>query len=139
MDDGLATGFTMTAALRSLRRSKPSRVVVAVPVAPPEAVEAVRAFADDVVCLEMHDDFASVGQFYEDFSPVTEEKAIEMLAPGSWRGRSASTARPGSTTTRIWASRRSRSTSTRPGPGSGSSPDAEFPASWRKSPATLSD
>ncbi len=79
VDDGLATGFTMIAALRSLRVRRPAWVVAAVPVAPPGIVERVGTWANEVVCLETHEDFRAVGAWYADFSPVTDEEAVELL------------------------------------------------------------
>jgi predicted phosphoribosyltransferase len=82
VDDGLATGFTMLAALRSLRVRKPSRLVVAVPVSPPETLQRVKALADEVVCLHVPEFFGFVGRFYENFSPVADDEVIDRLRPG---------------------------------------------------------
>ena len=79
VDDGLATGATMTAALHGLRQRHPSRLVCAVPVASPDALERVRPLADDVVCLSTPDDFQAVGQFYRHFDQVEDEEVIALL------------------------------------------------------------
>jgi len=82
VDDGLATGMTMTAALRAVRARGAQWVVCAVAVASPAGLERVRAFADDVVCLAAPDDFAGVSLFYDDFAPVADAYAIRLLRPG---------------------------------------------------------
>lgn len=79
VDDGLATGSTMRAALAALRRRGAARVIVAVPVGAPDTCAALRAEADDVVCLATPAHFSSVGQWYEDFSPVSDETVRSML------------------------------------------------------------
>jgi putative phosphoribosyl transferase len=80
VDDGLATGGTARAALRALRRRGPRRLVLAVPVAPPETVEAMRREADEVVCLATPEPFVAVGLHYGDFDQTTDEEVIELLA-----------------------------------------------------------
>jgi predicted phosphoribosyltransferase len=80
VDDGLATGATMIAALTALRRRGPQRLVCAVPVAPPETVERVRPYCDELVCLEQPWNFYAVGQFYEHFPQVDDQGVIEALA-----------------------------------------------------------
>ena len=79
VDDGIATGSTLRAVLMALRGCGASRVVVAVPVASPEALRQVRQIADDLVCLHAPGWFRSVGQFYEDFSPTTDKEVIRLL------------------------------------------------------------
>ena len=79
VDDGLATGATMIAALHGLRERKPARLVCAVPVAPVDTVDRVRLYADDVVCLETPFSFHAVGQFYLDFPQVEDEEVVEIL------------------------------------------------------------
>ena len=79
VDDGLATGATMIAALHSLRHCKPARLVCALPVAAPEALERVRPLADEVVCLIAPADFEAVGQFYRVFDQVEDEEVIALL------------------------------------------------------------
>lgn len=79
VDDGIATGATMRAALRAVRRQEPESVVLAVPVAPPSALTMLRAEADDIVCLASPDEFGAVGLFYADFRPVDDEAALALL------------------------------------------------------------
>lgn len=79
VDDGLATGSTMMAALRALRQRHPARLVCAVPVASPEALMAVAPLADEVVCLMSPPHFQSVGQFYADFTQVEDEDVESLL------------------------------------------------------------
>lgn len=81
VDDGLATGATMIAALHAARSKEPLRLVCAVPVAAPDSLELVRPHADEVVCLETPWHFRAVGQFYAEFGQVEDEDVIELLAP----------------------------------------------------------
>ncbi|MCZ2406427.1 MAG: phosphoribosyltransferase [Burkholderiales bacterium] len=80
VDDGLATGATMVAALHGLRAQHPARLICAVPVASREALALVRPLADEVVCLEVPPDFAAVGQFYRDFAQVEDSEVVRLLA-----------------------------------------------------------
>lgn len=80
VDDGSATGATMAAALRAVRRRKPARLVAALAVAPPEAVETLDALADEVVCLATPGDFMAVGQYFRDFGQVSDDAVIRCLA-----------------------------------------------------------
>src|SRR6266536_498539 len=79
VDDGIATGSTMTAALRAIRRSKPKKLVGAVAVASPFAARAMSCEADAIVCLDVPAEFYAVGQFFEDFSQVSEEEVTAIL------------------------------------------------------------
>lgn len=79
VDDGIATGSTLLCTLPMLRRKRPSRIVVAVPVAPPDALERLRAVADEVVCLLTEEEFSGVGAFYADFRQVEDSEVAEML------------------------------------------------------------
>ena len=79
VDDGIATGATMRAALRATRMRNPKRLVLAVPVGPTDSVAAMREEADDVVCLEDHTFFVAIGLFYRDFRQISDEEVIEML------------------------------------------------------------
>lgn len=79
VDDGIATGSTMIAALRAMRAAGPATLVAAVPVAPPEGVEALRREADEVVCLVTPMLFYAVGQFYDDFGQTSDEEVIALL------------------------------------------------------------
>ncbi len=80
IDDGLATGSTMIAALHALRNKKPAELICAVPVAPPETLKKIRGKADRIVCLSSPGNFYAVGQFYMDFPQVTDEEVIACLA-----------------------------------------------------------
>ncbi len=79
VDDGLATGSTMRAAAAALRAQEPERLIVAVPVAPPEVCEAIRAEVDEVVCALFPEPFLAVGAWYEDFSQTTDDEVRELL------------------------------------------------------------
>lgn len=80
VDDGLATGASMIAALHAARAKQPQRLICAVPVAAPESLERVRPLADELVCLAAPEEFHSVGQFYRDFPQVEDEDVIDLLA-----------------------------------------------------------
>jgi erythromycin esterase-like protein/adenine/guanine phosphoribosyltransferase-like PRPP-binding protein len=80
VDDGLATGATMRAAIMALRQLQPARIVVAVPTASPETCEELKAEADDVVCAITPEPFLAVGHWYEDFSQTTDEEVRDLLA-----------------------------------------------------------
>jgi putative phosphoribosyl transferase len=79
VDDGVATGMTMRAALRHLKRRKPARLIAAVPVASRDALEMLEREADEVVCLSAPRDFGSVGAFYRDFGQVSDEEVAALL------------------------------------------------------------
>ena len=81
VDDGLATGATMIAALHAVRSSAPRRLVCAVPVASRSALAAVRGLADEVVCLHAPEDFGAVGLYYRRFDQVEDEEVAACLAP----------------------------------------------------------
>lgn len=78
-DDGIATGATMIAALRTIRLERPAELLVAVPVAPAERFAEVARLADEVVCLCCPDDFVAVSQFYRHFSTVSDEEMLAIL------------------------------------------------------------
>jgi len=80
VDDGLATGATMRAAVRFVRNLDAKKVIVAVPVAPPDTVEKIRAEADEVYCLNTPADFYAIGQFYDSFEQTTDEEVISLLS-----------------------------------------------------------
>jgi erythromycin esterase-like protein/predicted phosphoribosyltransferase len=80
VDDGLATGATMHAAIEALRQLQPARIVVAVPTASPEACEEMRAKVDDVICAITPEPFEAVGRWYQDFSQTTDEEVRGLLA-----------------------------------------------------------
>ena len=79
IDDGLATGSTMRAALRGIRRARPARLVLAVPVAPPDTLAALASEVDDVVCISTPEDFGAVGRFYRNFDQTTDEEVVGLL------------------------------------------------------------
>lgn len=80
IDDGIATGATIRAALRATRLRKPKKLVLAVPVAPTDSLEAMREEADDVVCVESHAAFGAIGAYYFDFNQVSDEEVVTLLA-----------------------------------------------------------
>jgi predicted phosphoribosyltransferase len=79
IDDGIATGATMRAALIAVRRQKPRRTVLAVPVGPPGISEAMRDVADEVVCLEEPPGFGAIGVYYENFRQLSDEEVVALL------------------------------------------------------------
>jgi len=79
IDDGIATGATVRAALRAVRRRGPKKLVLAIPVAPAEALAELRAEADDIVCLATPEPFGAVGYFYEQFDQVSDAEVSELL------------------------------------------------------------
>jgi predicted phosphoribosyltransferase len=80
VDDGLATGSTMRAAVQAVREDDPAKIVVAVPVADPEVCDALRELADEVVCVVTPRPLRAVGAWYEDFSQTSDEEVSELLA-----------------------------------------------------------
>jgi putative phosphoribosyl transferase len=80
IDDGIATGATTRAALRATRLRNPKKLILAVPVAPTESLAAMREEADDVVCLEDHENFGAIGYFYADFRQTSDQEVIDTLA-----------------------------------------------------------
>jgi predicted phosphoribosyltransferase len=79
VDDGLATGASMRAAVEALNEEHPKRLVVAVPVAPPETCEAIRAEVDEIVCALTPPAFHGVARWYEDFLQTADEEVHELL------------------------------------------------------------
>jgi putative phosphoribosyl transferase len=80
VDDGLATGSTMEAGIRAVRQHSPARIVVAVPVAPVDTVRRLEGLADEVVCLATPAPFFAIGQWYRDFSQVSDAEVQALLA-----------------------------------------------------------
>lgn len=80
LDDGIATGSTMEAALHFLRKGAPQSLIVAVPVAPQDSLDRIAPLADQVVCLWIPEDFQAVSQFYEEFPQVSDEEVGAILA-----------------------------------------------------------
>lgn len=95
VDDGIATGATTGAALAATRRAGPKRLVLAVPVAPPETIERLRPQVDQLVCLATPEAFGAIGQFYGDFRQLTDQDVVRLLeeagsfAPARDPGRNA--------------------------------------------------
>jgi putative phosphoribosyl transferase len=79
VDDGIATGATMEAALHATRRANPEHLVLAVPVAPPDTIERLRPQVDEVVCLATPRLFSAIGAFYEDFQQLTDEAVVDLF------------------------------------------------------------
>jgi len=90
VDDGLATGFTARAAIEVMRRRSAARVVLAVPVGPPDAVEALGAVADEVVCVDTTTRFFGLSEWYEDFEQVSDEEVARLLALAAATGSGTS-------------------------------------------------
>ena len=84
VDDGCATGASLTAALRSVHAKKPAELIAAVPVASPSALRLISQYADRVICLGAPESFAAVGEFYRDFSPVSDGEVAETLRQSSY-------------------------------------------------------
>ena len=96
VDDGLATGATMRSAVKALRQQHPARIVVAVPVAPPDTVETLRHEADEVVCLATPEPFMAIGRWYLEF-PQTSDDEVKDLLQRAWNpagGPAAASAGP---------------------------------------------
>src|SRR6266436_4534938 len=94
VDDGLATGATMYAAIEALRKQNPGRIVVAVPTASPDTCEEMKAKADDVICAITPDPFQAVGRWYQDFSQTSDEEVADLLARRSTPGNSEAAQNP---------------------------------------------
>jgi putative phosphoribosyl transferase len=90
VDDGIATGATMRAALRVVRRQGPARLVMAVPVAPPSTLESLRAEADETVCIATPEPFDAISLFYAEFHQLRDEEVLDLLARASTRRPSKS-------------------------------------------------
>ena len=80
VDDGLATGATMIAALHAVRARSPAKLVCAVPVAAPDSLESVRPYCDEVVCLDAPPFFDAVGRFYRNFDQVDDDEVVRVLS-----------------------------------------------------------
>lgn len=83
IDDGLATGATMRAAVGVLRQQQPARITLAVPVAPPDTIEQLRREVDEVVCLATPTPFLAIGRWYQDFTQLTDADVTRLLAQES--------------------------------------------------------
>lgn len=91
VDDGIATGSTVRAALDGLARARPARIVLAVPLAPAETLSGMRAMCDALVCLHTPAPFHAVGLHYQDFRQTEDAEVIHLLATANAQGRPAST------------------------------------------------
>lgn len=85
VDDGIATGSTMIATILSIKKEKPKKVIIAVPIAPRESLEEIKKETDEVICLKVPELFFAVGQFYQDF-PQTEDKEVIAILKNIKRG-----------------------------------------------------
>jgi len=94
VDDGLATGSTMSAAIKALRDGHPTRIVVAIPVGSPETCEVMRAIADEIVCVATPQPLLGVGRWYEDFSQTSDEEVRTLLAGSTLTKPSGTTSTP---------------------------------------------
>jgi putative phosphoribosyl transferase len=83
VDDGIATGSSLRAGVRALRQMQPAEIVIAAPVAPQSTIDRLRSEVDDVVCVDVPEEFHGVGQFYRDFSQVSDEEVNELLNSAS--------------------------------------------------------
>lgn len=81
VDDGIATGATVLAALRGLRSARPANIILAVPVSPPETLSRLEREADHLICLATPEPFYSVGQFYRHFEPTSDDEVAGLLHP----------------------------------------------------------
>lgn len=88
VDDGLATGSTMKAAVEAVKQEQPARVIVAVPVGAPETCRALTHIADEVICARMPSPFSAVGQWYRDFTQTTDDEVTELLSAAAQLGNS---------------------------------------------------
>jgi putative phosphoribosyl transferase len=88
VDDGIATGATIRASVHALKKRGPKRIVVATPVAPPEAVESLRQEADEVICLDTPENMGAIGFFYLDFSQVSDAEVTGILGRMSTKASS---------------------------------------------------
>jgi putative phosphoribosyl transferase len=94
VDDGIATGATVRAALKAVRRRKPAKLVLAVPVAPADTLEAIRGDVDEIICLETPRFFYAIGAHYIDFGQVSDEEVVRLLREADrfpLKGREAGT------------------------------------------------
>jgi len=85
IDDGVATGYTLLAALRSLQEKKPARLVLAVPVGPPDTFDKLEKEVDDLVFVKAPENFAAVGQFYRKFNQTSDQEVLEIMKK-TWQG-----------------------------------------------------
>ena len=86
VDDGIATGASIRAALKGLRKAKPAELVLAVPVAPPEVLEDLTALCDRIVCPRRPENFGAVGYYYQDFAQTQDDEVVRLLAEANSPG-----------------------------------------------------
>lgn len=79
VDDGIATGSTTQAAVEWIKTQNPQKITLAVPVAPPDALEKLKPLVDELICLQVESEFWAVGQFYEEFGQISDEEVIKLL------------------------------------------------------------
>lgn len=79
VDDGVATGSTLIAAIKAIRKCDPQKIIVAVPVSPPETAKKIKEITDEFICLITPEGFLGVGQFYDDFTQVEDNEVIQIL------------------------------------------------------------
>lgn len=80
IDDGIATGITAEAALKSIKQFEPQKLILAVPVAPRSTINRLKLQVDEVICLEAHQHFKAVGEFYKDFSQTVDAEVLRLLS-----------------------------------------------------------
>lgn len=78
-DDGIATGATVEVAIRWIKTKKPKKIILAIPVAPPDSIKQLKPLVDEIICLSVESDFWAVGQFYEEFTQVEDEEVRKIL------------------------------------------------------------
>lgn len=83
VDDGVATGATIKAAIETLKQEKPGKLVVALPVGPPETMDVLRTMADELVCIETPLTFVAVGLHYQDFTQTSDQEVVDLLRRSS--------------------------------------------------------
>ncbi len=86
IDDGIATGSTIEAAIQSLRSRNPKSIIIAVPVSPPDALKRLRPLTDEIICPVTPDNFRAVGQWYSDFSQTDDEEVCRIMS-AAWQGQ----------------------------------------------------
>jgi predicted phosphoribosyltransferase len=86
IDDGIATGSTVLAIVELVKMESPAKIIIAVPVAAADTLQMLRQRVDEVICVLAPDDFRSVGQYYDNFSQVSDEEVIKLLCESNARG-----------------------------------------------------
>ena len=97
VDDGIATGGTVKAALKGLRKNGPARLILAVPVAPTDTIAELTTACDEIVCLARPDPFHAVGAHYADFEQTEDPEVIRLVHDARLFGHSRTTASDGTT------------------------------------------